>query len=270
MTLPSNGIARTADLLSSGWSRHRISAAVARGELTRPRRGWIARPSADPDLLRAAANGLVIACITAAERQGLWSRSRTAPHFAVRCAGSETRPPGAVLHWGRPIVPRPPGALVEPPENMLDQVARCVPHEEAVAVWDSALHTGLVDLDKLRGMHFRGRARALLEAASPFAGSGLESYVRLRLGWLRVSITWQAWLLGHRVDFLIGERLVLQIDGGTHVGLQRSADIRHDAELRLRGYTVIRVGYVDVMERWPAVQSLIMQAIGQGLHLRGA
>jgi very-short-patch-repair endonuclease len=68
------------------------------------------------------------------------------------------------------------------------------------------------------------------------------------------------------VDFLIGDRLVLQTDGGTHVGAQRAADIRHDAELMLRGYHIIRVGYDQVVYDWPGVQALIMQAVAQGLH----
>ena len=87
---------------------------------------------------------------------------------------------------------------------------------------------------------------------------------------LGVRIVPQAWISGHRVDFLIGERLVLQIDGATHTGAQRTADIRHDAELMLMGYHVIRVGYAQVVHDWPAVQQLIMHAVAQGLHLVGA
>jgi very-short-patch-repair endonuclease len=84
---------------------------------------------------------------------------------------------------------------------------------------------------------------------------------------MRLRIIPQAWIAGHRVDFLIGERLVLQIDGGHHVGKQREDDIRHDAELRLSGYTVIRVGYRLIIDDWPAVQDLVMRAVAQGLHL---
>ncbi|MBM7826841.1 DUF559 domain-containing protein [Microbacterium aurum] len=72
---------------------------------------------------------------------------------------------------------------------------------------------------------------------------------------------------GHRVDLLIGARLVLQIDGGTHVGRQREEDVAHDAALMLRGYYVICVGYTQVIERWEEVQERIMRAVAQGLHL---
>ncbi|WP_228479238.1 DUF559 domain-containing protein [Microbacterium atlanticum] len=68
------------------------------------------------------------------------------------------------------------------------------------------------------------------------------------------------------MDHLIGERLVVQIDGGHHVDSQRESDIAHDALLRLRGYTVFRFGYHQLLSEWPFVQSVIMQAVAQGLH----
>jgi very-short-patch-repair endonuclease len=77
----------------------------------------------------------------------------------------------------------------------------------------------------------------------------------------------QAWIAGHRVDFLIGDRLVLQIDGSHHVGVQRTEDIEHDAQLMLLGYHVIRVGYAQIVDRWHVVQDLVVRAVAQGLHL---
>src|SRR5690606_24834384 len=108
--------------------------------------------------------------------------------------------------------------------------------------------------------------RDLLLEAIPFADSGLETYLRTRLAWMGLPLTFQTWIAGHRVDLLIGDRLVLQVDGATHTGAQRSEDIRHDAELRLMGYHVIRVGYRQVMDQWHMIQDLIMRAVAQGLH----
>ncbi len=79
-------------------------------------------------------------------------------------------------------------------------------------------------------------------------------------------LTPQAWILGHRVDLLIGDKLVVQVDGGHHVGAQREADVRHDALLALNGYHVIRVGYRQLVDDWPSVQQAIVSAIAQGLH----
>lgn len=112
-----------------------------------------------------------------------------------------------------------------------------------------------------------GTVRALLAQTTPFADSGLETYVRLPLRRFGVRIVCQSWLYGHHVDSVIGERLVLQIDGAHHTGRQRSSDIAHDAVLRLRRFTVFRVCYEQVMFRWPEVQALVIDAIAQGLHL---
>ena len=107
----------------------------------------------------------------------------------------------------------------------------------------------------------------MLIEARPFADSGTETIFFTRLAWLEVAITPQVWLFGHRVDFLLGDRLVVQIDGGHHVGSQRTSDIAHDALLKLHGYHVIRIGYEQLMNGWPEVQRVILAAIGQRLHL---
>lgn len=91
--------------------------------------------------------------------------------------------------------------------------------------------------------------------------------MRWRLRFLKVPILAQAHLGGRPVDFLIGDRLVLQVDGGHHVGSKRDADIEHDRRLMLLGYHVIRVSYVQVVEQWLVVQEQIMRAVAQGLHL---
>lgn len=111
------------------------------------------------------------------------------------------------------------------------------------------------------------KARVLLADARGFADSGTETIFQTRLRWLRIPIVPQVWILGHRVDFVIGERLVIQIDGGHHVGGQRTSDITHDALLLLHGYHVIRISYDQLMNQWAQVQQVILTAIGQRLHL---
>ena len=73
---------------------------------------------------------------------------------------------------------------------------------------------------------------------------------------------------GHDVDALIGERLVVQIDGFQHhQAAQRRDDIRDDARLVLRGYTVLRFDWKQVLFDWPYVEATIRGAIAQGRHL---
>ena len=189
----------------------------------------------------------------------------------IRTSLSDPTPRGsrrfdAQVHWGSPIVPRHPDELVDPIENVLAYIAECEPFERALATWESALNKSLVTMEALRGYSWKPAARRVLDQAAPFSDAGLETYLRARLRWLRVPIRVQIWISGHRVDTLLGDRLVIQIDGAHHVGAQRSEDIRHDAELRLMGYHVMRVSYTQVMFDWHVVQDLIMRAVAQGLH----
>lgn len=263
----SGGIVRASVLFDRGLSRYFIANELTAGRLVRVRKGWLALPNADRQLIAAATHGLTITCVTQAERLGLWVRAAASPHFAVPRPGAEHRPGvGETLHYGKPLTPRPRFALTDSLENVLVLVARCQPFEDAVATWDSALNRRLVDSAALGRLQLSTAARSVLEATSPFADSGLESYLRVRLRWLRLSLHAQAWVCGHRVDFLLGERLVIQIDGAHHVGTQRTRDISHDAELNLRGYTVIRLTYSQIMASWPEAQSVIMRAVARGLH----
>lgn len=262
------GVMRVERLRELGFRRTLLESVLAAGRLQRVRRGWVALPNVDPLLASAARRGVVLTCITQARRLGLWVHETPAAAHVGATPGSAGGKPDTIrVHWARPLLPRHPDSLVDPIENVLAIVAECEPHEQALATWDSALNKGLVTLEGLAGYDWRPAARRLLGEATPFSDAGLETYLRPRLRWLRHPIRIQTWIAGHRVDALIGERLVLQIDGAHHVGQQRSEDIRHDAELRLMGYHVVRISYHQMMHEWALVQDLIMRAVAQGLHL---
>jgi very-short-patch-repair endonuclease len=263
----SEGVARVSTLRAQGHSRYTIARAVDGRRLERVRKDWVALPDADPELIAAARWGVVLTCITVARRLGLWVLHEDRCHVAAAPNSTGPKPPLATVHWAAPVVPRHPDHVVDSVTNALVVVAMCQPHEAALAIWESALRQGVVARAQLDRMKLPAVAASLLEQAQPFRDSGLETIFLDRLRWLGVRILPQAWLLGHPVDALIGERLVVQIDGGHHVGDQRTSDIAHDALLTLHGYHVIRVGYQQVMDDWPFVQGVIMQAVAQGLHL---
>lgn len=262
------GVARTAALVDLGFRRADFERAIAAGMLHRIRQGWVASPDASPLLVSAAKRGVVLSCVTQARRLGVWVHDHDPGVHVAATPGSAGRKPKSIrVHWSKPLIPRAPGILEDPIENVLAIVAECEPFEQALATWESALHLGLIDREAMTNLPLRPAARRVLRHAQPFADAGTESYLRPRLRWLKLSIRTQIWIAGHRVDALIGDRLVLQIDGGHHIGDQRSEDISHDAELRLMGYHVIRISYDQLMNAWPMVQDLIMRAVAQGLHL---
>lgn len=254
-------------LRARGFSRRTIEGQIAAAALVRPRNGWVALRSADPFLVAAARAGVVLSCVTQASRLGLWVLREDAVHVAApphRHVG-EVRA-GTRVHWAVPLVPRHPHVLVDPIENVLAIVASCLPYEEALVIWESAIRQGLVLQAELQRLPLPARARALLADSSPWSDSGLETLIPVRLKFLRLPIRPQVWIAGHHVDFLIDERLVLQVDGGHHVGVQRREDIAHDARLTLLGYHVIRIDYMQVVHAWHQVHDVIVRAVAQGLH----
>lgn len=261
------GVARVRTLRQLGVSTHDLRRAREGGRVQAVCRGWVALPGADPMLVSAARRGVALSCVTLAARRGLWVLAGTETHVAARPHSGHATAEAGVVHWNVPIFPRDPDSCEDTIENALILMAGCQSHESALATWESALRQGVVDAGMLRRAPLPPAARMLLDQARPFSDAGTETIFFTRLRWLNLSIRPQIWLLGHRVDFLIGERLVIQIDGGHHVGEQRTKDIRHDALLKLHGYHVIRIGYDQLMNHWPDVQSMIMDAVAQRLHL---
>ncbi len=262
------GLARTSALRTAGFSRRTLDRHIATGAAVRLPRGWLALPDVDRDLVEAAGRGVVLTCITQARRRGLWLLAdEEPPHVAAPPHAGRVATSGLHVHWAQPLVARHPDALVDPIENVLCLVACCQPFENALAVWESAFRKKLTTPVEMAEYALPPLARKVLEEADVWSDSGLETFVVPRLRWMKLPLRRQIWIAGHRIDLLIGDRLVLQIDGATHTGAQRDEDIAHDALLRLMGYHVIRVSYTHIVHRWHEVQDTIMRAVAQGLHL---
>lgn len=261
------GIARVTALRTAGVSAHALRRAKELGIVKSLRRDWVALRDADPLVAGAVARGVLLSCVSGAQHLGLWVPEKTEPHVVAPPHAARIRVPrGVVVHWSRPVMPRDPDATVDTVANILCLVAQCQPLETALVIWESALNKRLIEIARLRELDLPPLARELLCRARPFADSGLETIFFSRLRWMRIPMLPQAWVHDRRVDILIGERLVIQIDGATHTGLQRTKDIEHDAQLTLRGYQVLRFSYEQIMERWHDVQAVIMEAVAQGRH----
>jgi very-short-patch-repair endonuclease len=269
--LRKNGrIAHTQDLIRAGASRYAIRGAVSSGSVTRVRRDWLALPDCDPQLYLAARVGGRLTCLTAARRAGLWTVSDNALHLAVSPHASHLElPAGVKPHWSAgPITTRL--MLVDPFENVLVRVAECQPFETAVVVLDSAVRQKKISANQLLRISTKStRFATAREAASEFSDSGIESIPRLRFARIGIVMKQQVIIDDHPVDGLIGDRLVLQIDGyGPHSQPdRRRRDLRQDGRLTLMGYTVFRFDYAQVLGSWASVESTVLSAMAQGLHL---
>lgn len=261
------GVARVESLRRAGVTAHALRRAREEGRIRSIRRGWVAMPAADRTVVETVARGVLLSCVSGAARRGLWVPEKTPLHVVARPNAARVMMPARVtVHWSRPVVPRDPDETVDTLANILALVAQCQPRETALVIWESAFNKKLVDRTVFGGFELPSAARALLDEARPFADSGLETIFMTRFRWLGVTMLPQAWVHERRVDVLIGERLVVQIDGASHTGVQRTADIDHDAQLMLRGYHVLRFSYEQIMHRWHEVQAVVMQAVAQGRH----
>ncbi len=267
------GIGHGSDAARSGITRDRIEQAIATRQVRRVRRAWLALVDApDNPLIAAAAAGGRLTCSSAAKHLGLWTFDDSRLHISVPRHAGRTDP-HAVRHWSSgPVLPHRL-ELIEPIENVLAHAAACLPHEQALVIWESALRKGLARIEVLRRLRFRSsRAREMLEASSLLSDSGIETIPVARLARIGVAVRQQVEVHGHRVDGLIGERLVYEIDGYEfhRDAAQRRRDIAHDRQLTLAGYTVLRFDYAQILFHWESVEREIRLAMAQGLHLATA
>jgi len=267
------GIAHTRDLKADGYSCHDMVLAVEAGAIQRIRRSWLVIPDCDPSRKLAASLSGRVTCITAAKSRGLWmpplAEVHPHPHIAVRPTASRVHADGVTVHWASGPVVVAPTEVLDPIVNVLFHIARCLPVREALTVWESAVRKRLVDATLLARVSWRStRARALAEAISAHSDSGLETLFVSGMHRLGVTVRQQVLIEGHQVDGLIGERLVVQIDGFEfHQAADRRRDIRHDSQLVLRGYVVLRFDYHQILFDWPRVEQTVIIAMAQGLHL---
>jgi G:T-mismatch repair DNA endonuclease (very short patch repair protein) len=256
-----DGIAHRRDLAAAGFTPQalRRSSAVPVGQR------WLAVPSAPGDLVEAARVHGRLACISAARRVGLAALEPPVDlHIWVPRNARAARQEGLRLHRSAALEPCSPSSLVVGPADLLSQVAVCLGELEALIVWESALKTGLVSAAAVARIAWPGpRQRRLAALASDRSDSLLETIVAYRLRAEGLPFQQQAVFWGRPVDFLVADRLVLQIDGyAFHKdAAQRRSDIEFDARLLAAGRPVIRRDYAGVVHAWPAFARDIRAAL---------
>lgn len=257
-----------------------LAHAARTGRLIRVRQGWYFLPDTPGPLQRAARVGGRLACIAAAKHHGLDirgtpklnvcvdphdSRLRSERDKSIRLGDDRSR--DTVVHWA------PPSAggtrFAESPTACLLTMARCQSPERVVAAADSAIRSGvLTRREWLRAIRaLPPRLAALLSEADGVAESITESVALFRLRRLGLHLRQQVTVKNvGDVDFLIGDRLVIEVDGRKYHINKFEEDRQRDAKLSIRGFRVLRFTYRQVFERWGEVKAAILAATARGDH----
>lgn len=261
------------ELLLVGYTPKGITRAVRSGHLIRLRRDHYVA-TAEPAADAAVRIGGLLTCITILEAWGVFVVSDGRFHIHVERTMSRLRGPhdrtqrwdrrryGSFvrLHWGcaRGGAGREAVSL----DEAIRAMVRCRPPREVVGALDSILHLGLRSWDELRDVFasLPRKYEVLLRLADGRAESGPESLVRLMLRQLGAVFDIQVRIDGvGRVDFLIGDRLIIECDSRAHHSDwdQRRKDIRRDQEAARRGYATVRLLAEDVLFRPAEVRQLL-------------
>jgi very-short-patch-repair endonuclease len=269
-------VAERRQIIAAGFSPRAIASALRSAEITRIRRAWFATVAASAEQRAAVRIGGRLGGPSALPYHGIWRPPGRSLHVSLAPNASRLRNveigDAIVRHWSDPG-----SAVVTSPAWRVDlvtavrQTLDIVEADIAVAVLDSALHTGSLSLAEAGALCATSPPRlrhigALLDSR---AESGIESLVRVRLVQAGVGAEPQVVIpdVG-RVDLLVGDRLVVEVDGREFHGHDRfEQDRARDLELAARGLRAVRLSYRQVVHDWNATEDALLRLVDAGEHL---
>jgi very-short-patch-repair endonuclease len=253
-------------LRAEGLTPKRISRAVARGALIRLRRGVYATEGVDPLVASAVETGGRLTCVSALAHVGAWTMPHREVHVRVASGIAVARRPDRRLHWTHERLDRE--LWVDEPATSLALAAQCLDLRAAIVVIDSVVNRRILSADDVvRILLATPRGRRLLTLHDGHAESGIETLARLALRRRNIRVRSQVVIDGiGRVDLLIGDRLILEVDGREwHDDFEK--DRARDRALVARGYLVIRASYRQVMNEWGLIEVQILALVRRREHL---
>jgi hypothetical protein len=276
------GIATTRQL-QQVFTRRTLERAVKAGLVIRVERGRYALPQLEDARHHAHRLGGVLALTSAALEWG-WPVKTvpTEPWVAVGPGRniSPDRREGAQVTWRRLT---PADVAIGPHTTAIRTVLDCaaeLPLDEALAVADSALRSGLVgraELETAAQEHpRRGRARVrrVVGLASPLAANPFESVLRAAAVDAAATLQWVPQLpvpvAGRQLHPDVGcsdLRIALEADSFEFHGERRAlvADCWRYDELTVAGWLVLRFAWEQVMFEYDWVVRMIAGAVAQRL-----
>ncbi len=277
------GIASVRQLELRGYSAYYVRGAFRRYGIIRVRRGWYATDDVDERLVRAARVGGSLTCVSACAYYGGWLPPSARLHVAVPGGSRHLKHPrtgspiigtdaDVVVHWNGAAGPDSsftPGVL--PAREAFVEVLRCQSTEFAFAVAESLMANRILGAEDLAWLALAAPiALPLLKLVRCDAGAGSESLFRFRMALLGIRMRSQVDIPGvGRVDFLIGDRLIIEIDSREHhSGAEnRLRDLDRDSVAFALGYLPLRFDYSQIMTDWDAVASTVCAIIERREHL---
>jgi very-short-patch-repair endonuclease len=235
-------------------------------------------------VVRAARVGGSLTCISGCAHYGIWLPPDEVLHVAVPNGSRHLKDPmtgapidgtneNVVVHWSGPAGPTTsfrPGALDI--VTCLVEVLHCQPADLAFAVVESAVHHRVLTIDALGLLREKVPSRArLLAAIHGKSESGTEALFYFRMLGAGIRMEPQVEIEGvGRVDFLVGDRLIIEIDSETHHGTaeNRRRDLGRDAVAASFDYETLRFDYVMVMYDWDFVAVAVEAVVARNGHLR--
>ncbi len=181
---------------------------------------------------------------------------------------SETPDASTRVHWTGSSLQGDRVAV--PVVDAIAQVFRCGGINQGFVVLESAASLGKISRAELSqltdGLSVTAQRWARLAAG--LSQSGTESLVKLMLLRLGVAFRQQVVIPGvGRVDFLLGEHLVVEVDSKQHHS-DPYADRKRDAALSIVGKRVLRFMYSQVVYESAEVEAAILSALARLDHRR--
>jgi very-short-patch-repair endonuclease len=275
------GVTSMRALTDRGVSVREVAAAVRRGDVIRPRQGWVALPSADRAAIAAVRVGGTLSCTSLLRRHRVWTTPVFHLHLRVPRNASRLASPAdrrrrlsntdaVITHhvsWLPPAV-----AAVDTLAHAVALAVVCQPRLDAIATLDAAVDRELFTIAELHDVLAPApqKYRDMLAHVRVGAQSGLETKGRLLLRSRRIRVRSQVAIAGvGHVDLVVGERLVIELDG--YEWHSRRADFeedrRRDLVLAQRGYQVLRLSYAQVTGQWPWCEEVILGLVRARKHL---
>lgn len=261
------GVVSAAQLRTAGWSRSQINTLFTQGWLP-VRRGWYASSSADAHVVRAVSSGGALACVSALRLRGVWVPDSG---LHVRYSARARRSRSGVRSCHPHRLDPPVLSAVDPTEIAVASAANCLDAEGLVIVLDSMLNKRMIQMADAKTIVAASRfaSHDLAERCDPKSESGTETIIRLRLRAAGIHLRTQVVIPGvGRVDFLVGNRLIIEADSREHHLSKYQVDRTRDRVATGLGFMVIRLTYQDVVHRWNAVVGDIRAIIRRREHRR--